>query len=300
MINGVILLLIHIVIVGICWILQRIGFLKVDKMMLPVIIFIPFFGALSSIIISILTKMGKVGQNSKNLENMKSGMVSTDTIVVEDPESADVVPLQDALIMDDPSVRRSVMLDVLMSDTNVYIPVINDARMNDDVEVVHYATTAMVELSKDYELRAQSYSAEYAQDPYKEGLLDEYIAFLEQYVGSNMIQGQLLEIQRNTLLQLLAEKVSRSNDPEDYEEFILNLFAEKQYSNAYSVLESMEERWPDSELAIKLRFRFYYETGEGGKLQEMIRQIKESDRFYSRQIRDLVDLWDDEKGEQRA
>ena len=57
--------------------------------------------------------------------------------------------------MDDPSVRRSVMLDVLMQDTRSYIPVLNQARMNDDVEVVHYATTAMATLSKEYDIKLQ-------------------------------------------------------------------------------------------------------------------------------------------------
>ena len=132
--------------------------------------------------------------------------------------------------MDDSATKRSVMLDVLMSDTNDYLSVLSQARMNEDVEVVHYATTAMVELSKDYELRLQSYSSEYARDPEKEGLLDEYIMFLEQYISSNIIQGQLLEIQKNTLMQLLMEKVNRNPSPETYERFIMALLGVEFYS----------------------------------------------------------------------
>ena len=39
------------------------------------------------------------------------------------------------------------------------------ARMNDDVEVVHYAITTMVELSKDYDYRLQQIERRYARQP---------------------------------------------------------------------------------------------------------------------------------------
>ncbi len=300
MINGVLLLLLHAVIVLVSFFLIRMDVLKVDRLMLMIIICIPVFGFVSAVFVSMLVRLRKVGAKNMDLENMRSSTEPIDTIMVDTPESADVVPLEDALIMDDPSVRRSVMLDVLMSDTEGYLPVINAARMNDDVEVVHYATTAMVEISKDYELRAQEYSTSYAENPYKEGLLEEYISFLKQYVGSNMIQGQLLEIQRNTLMQLLTEKVKRSEDQEDFEELIETFFAEKLYSNAFTVLTNMEEKWPDSETVLKLKIRYFYETGAGSKLQELIHMIKNSGNFYSKEIRDMVKLWNDEKGEQRA
>ena len=146
---GFIMLFLHIFIVIIAFFLMKKRMLKIDRIMFVIIVCIPFWGMLSALIVSFMILTERVGVNNKNLENMKSSDESGDIIVVEAPESENVVPLQDALIMDDPSVRRSVMLDVLMSGTKSYIPVINEARMNDDVEVVHYATTAMVELSKE-------------------------------------------------------------------------------------------------------------------------------------------------------
>ncbi|SFC10009.1 hypothetical protein SAMN02910398_01487 [Butyrivibrio sp. YAB3001] len=295
------MLFLHIFIVIIAFFLMKKRMLKIDRIMFVIIVCIPFWGMLSALIVSFMILTERVGVNNKNLENMKSSDESGDTIVVEAPESENVVPLQDALIMDDPSVRRSVMLDVLMSGTKSYIPVINEARMNDDVEVVHYATTAMVELSKEFELKAQEYSARYAENPEEDGLLEDYISFLEQYVSSNMIQGQLLEIQRNTLMQLLAEKVSRNSRQEDYVSFINALFAEKQFSIADTVLSEMETSWPKDERCIKLRLRYYYETGAGNKIKEIVDTVKNSGNYYSREIRDLVDLWDiGNKEEQRA
>lgn len=292
---GYVLLAVHILIVLIAFSLKRKGILKIDHLMIVIILCIPFWGMLSAVMISIMIRFNRVGRNSKDLEVMHGNTESEGSLLVEAPESANVVPLEDALIMDDSATKRSVMLDVLMSDTNDYLSVLSQARMNEDVEVVHYATTAMVELSKDYELRLQSYSSEYARDPEKEGLLDEYIMFLEQYISSNIIQGQLLEIQKNTLMQLLMEKVNRNPSPETYERFIMALLENKQFSIADEALNRMEKAYPGDDRAFKLRFRFYYETGSGGALREMIARVRDSDEYYSREIRDLVNLWDDQR-----
>ena len=162
---GYVLLAVHILIVLIAFFLKRKGIMKIDHLMMVIIVCIPFWGILSAAIISIMIRYNRVGRNTKDLEVMHGNTESEGSLLVEAPESANVVPLEDALIMDDSATKRSVMLDVLMSDTNDYLSVLSQARMNEDVEVVHYATTAMVELSKDYELRLQSYSSEYARDP---------------------------------------------------------------------------------------------------------------------------------------
>ncbi len=298
--TGLIFLVVHIFIVAISWLLKRLRVLKIDNQMLVIIACIPVWGFVSAIIVSFLIRTKRVGKNTNDLEVMHSNLEAGDNIVVEAPESANVVPLQDALLMDDSATKRSVMLDVLMGDAKDYLPVLNEARMNDDVEVVHYATTAMVELSKEYELMLQEYSAEYAVNPEKEGLLDKYITFLEQYVSSNMIQGQLLAIQKNTLQQLLMEKVNREPSPEMFEKLILALLSSRQLSIADMAISRMEELFPEDDRTFKLRFRYSYMTGAGTKIREMVSEVKNSDRYFSKEIRDMVSLWDDSKKESSA
>ena len=295
-----VLLGVHILISAIAFFLKRKKILQIDYLMWVVILCIPVWGLLSAVIISIMVKRGFVGRNSKDLEVMHGNMEAREALMVEAPESENVVPLEDALIMDDSATKRSVMLDVLMSNTEGYLSVLSQARMNEDVEVVHYATTAMVELSKDYELRLQEYSSEYARDPEKEGLLDEYIMFLEQYISSDIIQGQLLEIQKNTLMQLLMEKVNRNPTPGTYERFIVALLSNKQFSIADEALKSMEKAYPDDDRYFKLRFRYCYETGSGMELREMVSKVKNSTEYYSREIRDLISLWDGSQKESSA
>jgi len=282
----------HILIVMFIYVLMVSKIIKIDGPMMAIVVCVPFFGTVCAVMVTLLKNAHKVGDKNDDLEVMKGSSTAGSDIVVEAAESANIVPLEDALIMDDPSIRRSVMLDVLMSDSRDYMPVINQARMNDDVEVVHYATTAMVELSKEYDLKIQEYSGEYAQDPDKEGLLDEYIDFLEQYIGSGMIQGQLLEIQRSTYLQLLTRKVSLAPTVFDYGRLVRGYLSSGQYAKADAALKTMEENWQSDDSTWLLRFRYYVETGSGAKVRQMVEEVKNSTEYYSRDIRDAVDFWD--------
>lgn len=67
----------------------------------------------------------------------------------------DVVPLEEALLLNDSSRRRELIMNVLNDNPGEYVELLKQARMNEDVEVVHYAITAMVELFKEYDYRLQ-------------------------------------------------------------------------------------------------------------------------------------------------
>ena len=59
------------------------------------------------------------------------------------------------------------------------------------MEVVHYAITAMVELSKDYDSRLQTMERTYAAAPDDPVVLDEYCDFMENYLRQGLLEKQM-------------------------------------------------------------------------------------------------------------
>ena len=70
-------------------------------------------------------------------------------------QEGNIVPLEEALIVNEPELRRELIMNVLNDNPEEYVELLKQARMNEDVEVVHYAITAMVELSKEYDSKLQ-------------------------------------------------------------------------------------------------------------------------------------------------
>ena len=112
-------------------------------------------------------------------------------IFVTQDASEQIVPLEDALLLNQPGVRRELIMDVLNDDPGEYMELLKKARMNDDVEVVHYAITAMVELSKDYDYRLQQIERRYARQPEDPAVLAEYCDFLEEYLEQGILEAQM-------------------------------------------------------------------------------------------------------------
>ncbi|MFR6580786.1 MAG: hypothetical protein ACLURP_01140 [Ruminococcus sp.] len=98
----------------------------------------------------------------------------------------DVVPLEEALLLNDPSRRRELIMNVLNDNPGEYVELLKQARMNEDVEVVHYAITAMVELSKEYDYRLQKIEKKYTNDPDDPVILEEYCDFLKEISESGL------------------------------------------------------------------------------------------------------------------
>ncbi len=121
----------------------------------------------------------------------------------------DVVPLEEALLLNDPSRRRELIMNVLNDNQGEYVELLKQARMNEDVEVVHYAITAMVELSKEYDYRLQKIEKQYTNDPDDPVVLEEYCDFLKEYLSQGFMEKQMEQIYRNQYTQLLLKQLDQ-------------------------------------------------------------------------------------------
>ena len=62
------------------------------------------------------------------------------------PGNADeeqVIPLEEALLVNNPLQKRQLILSVLTEAPTSYYHLLQQARLNNDSEVVHYASTAL-------------------------------------------------------------------------------------------------------------------------------------------------------------
>ncbi len=61
------------------------------------------------------------------------------------------------------------------------------ARQDDDTEVVHYATTLIAEISRQYDIRLQALEKKHQDNPTDYRVLAEYCAVLEAYLQKDLV-----------------------------------------------------------------------------------------------------------------
>lgn len=65
-------------------------------------------------------------------------------------------PLEEALVLQDKEVSRWMLMEIVSRAPAKFIDLLFLARQDEDTEVVHYATTLIAEISRQYDIRLQT------------------------------------------------------------------------------------------------------------------------------------------------
>ena len=177
-------LVIHLVLCLVLYLLIWLGALKCGKMAFMLVLLVPVWGAVCLVIQEIRARGKQQIREEVGIEKLKvNDEVHKSILMEEDPAEERVVPLEEALLINDPSLRRELMMEVMYSNPDDYVEQLQEARMNDDTEVVHYAVTALAELQKDYDLKFQEIQRRMEEEPDDDELLEKYLELFGSISG---------------------------------------------------------------------------------------------------------------------
>lgn len=162
----------------------------------------------------------------------------------EDDMQDKVVPLQEALLINDSHIKRKLIMDVLYTNPSSYVQQLAEARFNDDPEVVHYAVTALVEIQKEFDLKFQALGKELKEHPDDETLLRKYQNLLEQYLSSGLLEGSRQDVQLRKYAEVLKKRLAKNENN-------LSLWIKK--ADADMRLQNLEDLRADAETMIVFR-----------------------------------------------
>lgn len=148
-ISTLVLLLLHLLVCLVLWLLIRCGILDIKGYFFPVILLVPIWGPLCVLILH--TNRALFGDDllEKTLKKMHINEEIHRSILV--PGNADeeqVIPLEEALLVNNPLQKRQLILSVLTEAPTSYYHLLQQARLNNDSEVVHYASTALAQFPR--------------------------------------------------------------------------------------------------------------------------------------------------------
>lgn len=282
----------HIMCCGLLWLLRRRGKLKTQGTAFAIALCVPLWGPACLLLVHLAVAKGWGSKKEIGLEKLRVNEEIYKNIIVSDTETdRRVVPLEEALLINDSAVKRGLILDVLNQSPEEYVELLRQARLNDDAEVVHYAITAMAEMSKEYDLNLQSLEAAYAADPQNEEILDEYISFLDKYLKKEMAQGQYLNMQRNQMASLLKKKLSFRESLEWTARLVEIELDLEQFDEAALYLERMEARWPGQARTKLLKIRYFAQQRRGDRIKETIGEIEREEIYLSAEDQEFLRFW---------
>lgn len=272
----------------------RCGVLRAGQNLMPLVICVPVWGLLCVILLHLIAISEE--KRPRKRDKIRIAYTKYKSIAVEEKnQGAEIIPLEEALILNQPLLCRNLMLDELNKNPEEFVDLLQYARLNEDTEVVHYAATAMAEVSKEYDLRLQKLEQAYTANPEDETLLDKYCGFLAEYIEQGMSQGQMLLVQQQRLGQLLERKTQIGLDLSLCTKLAENQMARKDYISAGKTIQVMEEHWPETEEPWLLKIRFYALQKQGDALKNTLHTIEKRQIYISAGGKELLAFWSGKK-----
>ena len=291
------LVVLHCVLCLAAFLLLKTGILKSGSAIMPMVFFIPVFGFGCLFILEWESHGDQESKKEVGIEKLKINDEIHRSILMEEEPARDlIVPLQEALLINDAATRRELIMDILYHDTGQYVDVLNNARRNDDVEVVHYATTAMVELQKDYEDRLQALRRAWEEDKSSQSRSGAYLQTLEAYVDSGLLEGNMKRNRMLELKELLADRISRGALAEADERSLYH----RQFSNSLSLeefgvseacAEHVMDRWPQLEDGYLMQIQLGIHLRDPDRIGRMLELIEKRGIYLTPGARKTVEFW---------
>jgi len=286
------IVLIHIIAAIIYTILILLGKSHLRREYVVLILLLPIVGPILGLVVEIYNILGKQGKTELDLVPL----TLEDDILWKSlksfHETGNIVPLEEAMLINDFGTRRRIMLNVLYGDPMKYLDVLMIARYNDDIETTHYAITTIAHAQKRFQLSVQELAIATEKNPDNEQLLDEYIEMLEKYIDSGLLEEYFLRNQRIIYAKLLDKKLAMN--PHNQITLIKKLRTALNLGNyfgAFEVSETLKRNWKEDENTWIETIRACVEGKDQKRLQETLEEIRQTEITWTKQGKDEITLW---------
>lgn len=286
-----VLLLIHALVCLVLWTLMKLGLLPVRGHMLAVMVLVPLWGPL--LVVLLIARSAVFGGDLKDatLEALRINDDMHRSMLVQGREGDDgVVPLEEALIVNDPGDRRRLMLSMLTEDPDAYLAQLQAAKLNDDVEVAHYAATAVAQISKESDLKLQQLERAFKTDPSAQNL-NAYCDYLGTYLASGLAEGRVAQIQRQQYARLLARRCEREDGLALRVRYATALADAGEVDEAEDVAERLVVDAPDEQDVWMLCLRLAVLRRDGEMVQRVIDAVDKQHVYLSAENREKLAFW---------
>lgn len=289
-------LIIHLICVGIYGFLIFSGISRHRREFIAILLFIPVFGFIAALAVELYYKIAGSKQEPIEISNLTLDEDIYWKPVKVRQEETDLVPLEEAISINDTATRRKLMLESLYDNPSKYIDVLMEARRNDDIETVHYASTTISKIQRDFQLEIQRLSVEVENNPDDIALLDQYIETIQQYIDCDILEDYLLNRQRLLFNEALLKRTNRAGiDKEVLIKKINNNIALGDYQAAFDDCSLLQELWPEDEQVWIETLRVCVESRDFQKLHEVIKIIDGLSIQWNNTNRKLIQEWKEKR-----
>ncbi|MDT3700459.1 MAG: hypothetical protein RO469_13690 [Thermincola sp.] len=212
---------------------------------------------------------------------------------VDMDKERNVVPLEEALLINDTKTKRQQLIDTLKKDFSQYVDMLKTAVRDDDVETSHYAAAAVTEIKRKLDLKIQEFSVRYEKEKQDLEIAKGYAGVLEEYIHSNLLDEINKKKVMFTFIHVL-ENILNScpGDSKFYKILINSLLEAGEMDKAGEYCRVYLENCADEE-AFLVNFKYFYLMKDKPSFDQLLKKLQSSNvRLTSKGVQ-VIRFWVD-------
>jgi hypothetical protein len=287
-----ILILLHIILSAISIFFILSGKASLRKELIIPVIFLPIFGPLMALVVGLLNISGEQGKKDLELEPLTPDEDILWKTLKSYHEKGNIVPLEEAILIDDVRTRRKFMLETLYEDPLKYLDILMLAKNNEDVETSHYATTTISHAQRSFQVAVQKLAIAVESNPSDMVFLDKYIETLEKYMESGLLEEHLLKNMRIVYKKVLDKKLDIvKNDKQALIRKLRNTIELNEYPTAFVTSDLLKKYWPGDEQTWIEAVHVCVEGKDFNKLCETLEEIQHKKIIWTEKGKEQITPW---------
>ncbi|WP_313973142.1 hypothetical protein [uncultured Selenomonas sp.] len=207
--------------------------------------------------------------------------------------NADIVPLRDVFLMDDPKLKRKFFTDAIKQNVVERQGILNEAVHDSDREIAYYAVSMMTAHME--QLGEEIYALEEAikRGVDDDALLDKYVEKVREFLLRRYGDSVTREQQRMRymeMLRLLSER--HPGHPAYHAERIRALIRAKRLKEAAEACAAFRASLPEAELPLLLTLQIQQATHEREAMEETIESLKRLPTRLTNEAMQAIRYWE--------
>lgn len=258
------------------------------------IIAIPFLGIIYILFIY-LFKFFIKSENGKYLIEKENEYDRNISLLIREAElknKKDLIPIEDALNLNDHTIKRNLVIEMLKEDLYKYLEFLLKALRDEDSETSHYAATAITQLKSKLTVAIQDMEVNYYKNSKNKEISKEYIKALKECIESNLID----EKERKRLIynyKLALENYLRDiEEDEIYLNELIKIYIDiKNYDKAIVYSYNYMKKFVQSYKPYMFLLEVYYTLNDKKNFEKVIKSLRESDIKLDKEGLDILRFW---------
>lgn len=207
--------------------------------------------------------------------------------------SADIVPLRDTFLMDDPKLKRKFFTDAIKQNVVEQQGILNEAVHDSDREIAYYAVSMMTAHME--QLGEEIYALEEAikRGMDDDALLDKYVEKVREFLLRRYGDSVTREQQRMRYMEMLRLLSERHPDhPAYHAERIRALIRAERLKEAAEACAAFRASLPEAELPLLLTLQIQQAAHERKAMEETIESLKRLPTRLTNEAMQAIRYWE--------